>query len=349
MTVTITDKEIEKAVIAYAEEYLGKLSAAPDTHVFSERYEKRRAQIVAFGASPMRQARHRILHSVAAVITVLFMSFCMILAVSPTVRAAILSWTKDAYNKIVYYNFSHTEDDHAYVICAPGSIPEGFVRTKNDRTDVHTQYLYENAGTGEYLQFEYSRATEALKAEVDRQREGADLLVSSGSADKYCLESKNAVRVFWYDAQRQLVFFVDSNMSREALAECLDIISVRLPLYEPARLPEGYAETERKDQYPWMSFVWQNDQKAQLTLDYQDMSQADGVYVWSRGDDVVSETVEVAGCTGTYYPASEHEKGSGIVWVDEKLNMIFIINADDMDKAELVAFADSIRCTESVW
>ena len=38
MTVAVTDKDIERAVKAYAEECLSRLAQAPDGHVFSEHY-----------------------------------------------------------------------------------------------------------------------------------------------------------------------------------------------------------------------------------------------------------------------------------------------------------------------
>ena len=377
MTVAVTDKDIERAVKAYAEEYLSRLAQAPDGHVFSERYEKRKAQIIAngavlarrtgaFGANSMRRmeafetnsmrrtsvgarnARHSGLRrSIAAAVLVLAVAFGGVMAFSTTARAVVSNWLKETYSKLVKYEFAHTEDDHAYVICTPGQLPQGFERTEYARTESSTLYVYENAETGGYLRFEYSKATDALKAEIEKQSADAEILTISGSAEKYFLAAEGACRAFWYDAQRQLVFFVDSSLGSEALAVCLNTISIRLPLYEPAWLPEGYAEAERIDAYPWVSITWQNGAGEQLKLEYQDMSEADSVYVWSGGDTVASKPVEMGGPTGTYYPASTHETGSGMVWVDEEQNIIFIINADALEEDELITFAQSVRCTET--
>ena len=350
MTVTITDKEIEKAVIAYAEEYLGKLSAAPDTHVFSERYEKRRAQIVAFGASPMRRSRHRrTLRSAVAAVLVLLLSLGMIVSFSATARAAVLNWLKETYNNIIRYEFIHQEDDHTYVICGPAWLPEGFERTENVITDVYTLKVYENVQTGEYLRFEYDKATDPMIAEVKKQSIGAEVLIDNGSIVKYCLDSETSRRVFWYDQNRQLVFFVDSNVNRETLVESIGRVSLRLPLYEPTWLPEGYEEVERINSYPWVDILWQNDEEKLLFVDYVDMSEVDDVNIWNRGDEVESEAVFVAGCSGTYYPPSEHDPGNGLVWIDEDKRLVYIISAESLEKEMLVQFANSIICTEEEW
>ena len=350
MTVTITDKEIEKAVIAYAEEYLGKLSAAPDTHVFSERYEKRRAQIVAFGASPMRRSRRRrTLRSAVAAVLVLLLSLGMIISFSATARAAVLNWLKETYNNIIRYEFIHQEDDHTYVICDPARLPDGFERIETTRVGNHTLKVYKNAQTGEYLRFEYDKATDPMIAEVQKQSAGAEVLIHAGSIIKYCLEGGNNRRIFWYDQNRQLVFFVDSNLSREALADSIGGISLRLPLYEPTWLPEGYEEVERINVYPWVDIVWQNNEDKMLIVDYVDMSEVDSINIWSRGDEVESEAVFVAGCSGLYYPSSERDPGDGLVWIDEEKRLVFIVSSESISKEMLIEFANSIICTEADW
>ncbi len=348
MTKTIfIEEELNAAVCAYGDAWCRACPSPDPGHMFSERYLARKESILALAKT--RQNRRRVLHSVASVFIVLVLSLGIIAAASPTARAAVSNWLAETYNKLVKYAFTHNEDDHAYLICAPESLPEGFECVETKKEDEYTIKVYKNAETGEYLRFEYSKATEAMKAEVEKQKAGAELLVRAGAIEKYCLDSGAARRVFWYDPQRELVFFADSSLSREALAASLKTISIRLPLYEPASLPEGYEEAERKDAYPWVSIIWQNSAEKQLKLDYQDMSEADGVYVWSGGDEVVSEPVDIGGITGTYYPSSLHEPGSGVVWIDESQNIIFIINADALEKDDLIAFARSITCTETEW
>ena len=357
MTLTVTEKEIEKAVDLYVEELLTSFSGTESDHVFSERYEKRKAQIIACGAKPVLRTASsgsRVIRpvwlrrSIAAVLT-LVLSLSIVMTFSTTARAAVSNWLTETYNKFVKYVFSHNEDDHTYLICAPGSLPEGFEHVETIREDNYTLKEYKNAVTGDFLRFEYSKATEPMKAEIEKQKAGAELLAVSGPIEKYCLDAGASRRVFWYDHQRELVFFADSSLDRDILAASLDSISIRLPLYEPAWLPEGYEEAERNTEYPWMNIIWQNEKGDYLTLDYLDMAEADNINVWSRGDDVESETVYVAGQIGTYYPPSENDPGSVIIWIDEESHLVFLVIADAMEQPELIDFANSIKCVELDW
>ena len=348
MTVTITDKEIEKAVIAYAEEYLGKLSAAPDTHVFSERYEKRRAQIVAFGASPMRRSRHRrTLRSAVAAVLVLLLSLGMIVSFSATARAAVLNWLKETYNNIIRYEFIHQEDDHTYVICGPAWLPEGFERTENVITDVYTLKVYENVQTGEYLRFEYDKATDPMIAEVKKQSIGAEVLIDNGSIVKYFLDSETSRRVFWYDQNRQLVFFVDSNVNRETLVESIGRVSLRLPLYEPTWLPEGYEEVERNTDYPSVDIAYIDQNYGLIVYTYSDMAETDLMTEYNLTHDLQPETVQIKELTGDYYAYGDREGGDLFI-VDEDLKLVFMLSSS-LSRDEMIMVAESIVCVETDW
>lgn len=356
MTLTVTDKEIEKAVDLYVEELLTSFSNTESDHVFSERYEKRKAQIIACGAKPVRRAdssENRVIRpvwlrrSIAAVLT-LVLSLSIAMTFSTTARAAVSNWLTETYNKLVKYVFSHNEDDHTYLICAPGSLPEGFEHVETIREDNYTLKEYKNAVTGDFLRFEYSKATEPMKAEIEKQKAGAELLAVSGSIEKYCFDAGASRRVFWYDHQRELVFFADSSLDRDILAASLDSISIRLPLYEPAWLPEGYEEAEQNTEYPSVMITYMDsNSKGMIIYCYSDMAETDLVAIDQIGKDLDFETVQINGIRAYYYSYKD-EEGGDLIWIDEETKLVFTISTS-VSRDELLLFANSIKCVELDW
>ncbi len=261
-----------------------------------------------------------------------------------------LNWTVDIYNKVAEYRFNHAEDDHAELICAPESLPEGFDRVESVRNNNYALNVYKNPETGEYIRFEYSKASEALIAEVGRQSAVAELLTGSGSIEKYCLDAGTTRRVFWYDHQRQLVFFVDSNLSSTELAGCLEKIIIRLPLYEPVWLPEGYEEIieERDIDYPGNLFVYADPAESVIAFIYYDMSELEGIAVDRLGDDLSAERLLINGNIGYYHPGNDTVPGSDLIIIDETNGLVFEINST-LSKYDIVHMAESILCTETEW
>ena len=346
-----TEAELKAAVYAYGEAWRTSDPSADPGHVFSEIYKSRKAGILS--AARKRQAKQRVWHNVAAVFIVLIMSFGIVLAASPTARAAVLNWTVDTYNRIVDYRFYHNEDDHTFLICDPGSLPEGFVRTEEYHKGYYARKVYADPDTGSYIKLEYRKPTDAQIKRLEKQAASAELFLEDGIIKKYITQSGSKNKLFWYDPQRNLVFRVESNLDRTALEECFRTMDFRLPLYEPTWLPEGFEISERIDHY-MEEFILYEDPKTQAVLffTYTDMAEANDLYIFKVAgeypDEIRSEAVTVSGGSAYYYPSTDNDVGADLVWIDEIDHIVFVISGT-AGKETMIRIAESVCCTETKW
>ncbi len=117
----ITDTQLKKGLLIYLDACSAKVPAGMPVPLFSGQHDLRMRLILSVGKH--RESRRNIRRSVAAVLLVLVLSFSMVMVFSTEARAAVRLWLIKICSDIVEYEFYHTEDDHAYIICTPGSLP----------------------------------------------------------------------------------------------------------------------------------------------------------------------------------------------------------------------------------
>ena len=349
MSKGFTDEQLKTAIAGYLLAESAALPANAPLPLYSQSHKDRMQDI--FAAYRRKTSRRRTRRSIAAALAVLVLSFGILTAVSPTVYAAVESWTLNIYNKIVDYRFSHTSDDHAFLICAPAKLPEGFIRTENYRSGYYCRSTYKNAETGDYLRFEYRRPTEKQIADIEKRSADAELLLESGIIKKYYTRSKKSSKLFWYDPQQDLVFYVESSLGKEDLASAFDTISMRLPMYEPTWLPEGYKEIEKEHEVnaAYIRLVFA-DESGETTTYFgcYNMSIISGIAIDKLGDDVITEELFIEGKEAFYHPGTENEPGNNLIIIDMKNDLAFEIYSM-LPKEDIVEIANSIKCTETEW
>ena len=353
-----TEEQLKKAVEEFAEELYADLPVAGPDPEFSDNYQARKRQFIAMArdsgeasgsttVSTKRRGR-RVLRTVAAVLGILIISFAILMVASPKAYAAVRDWTINIYNKIVDYTFNHSEDDHAVIVCEPAGLPEGFERAETYHSGYYTRKLYKNAETGDYIRFEYRKPTKAQIANIEKRGQKAES-VTAANGVPMCFAAGNPNELFWYDKDRNLVFYVESDLSKDSLLDCFASVNYRLPLYEPSWLPEGYGLSYEDQCYPSLLKEYIDQNNSMLNLDIYDMAEVDIVNIWSRGDDVNMEECQINKTEAKYYPATETDPGSGIVWIDEKNHLVCIFTTDSLSKEELIRFSESVQCVETEW
>ena len=340
------EQDLKRAVLAYGDAWCSASPVYDKDHVFSDKYKAQKQAILARAAR--RKKTRSIVQGFAASFAVLLLSFGMVMAFSQDARATFINWTLNIYNGIADFQFYGAEDDRAYIICDPGSLPEGFERTSEYHRGYYARKVYEDQASGAYIRFEYRRPTDRQIQRIKERAESAELLLKDGIIEKYYRQSGSASDLFWYDPQRELVFYVESNLDKAALAECFAGISFRLPLYEPTWLPDGFEKTAQNMDYPNCDIIYSDSSDRLVMLISSDMAETDLIAFQFINKDMFVEEVKMAGLECYFAPFPDNAAGGDFVLIDDKRNLVFSGEVT-ISKEELIKLLISIQCTETDW
>ena len=338
-----TDNDLRLAVAAYCRDLCADEPDYDPGHVFSDLYNERIRKILAVSRRQIH--RRRVLRIAASIFIVLMLAFGAVIAFNEPVRATVINWTINIYNNLVDITFNHSEDDHAYIICTPGELPEGFELAENYHSGYYTRNVYKST-EGQYIKLEYRKPTEAQKRRIDKRGASSEIITSSMGVQMFLSAGNGKCDLFWYDADRDLAFYVESNLDSNTLIRCFDVLQMRLPLYEPTWLPEGYEETERANDYPYYWIIYSdNGNNDSIIFSYTDMAESDLISVWKGDADTDYETVKVGGIKALLFLPNAFDSGIDLIWVDESRNLVYEISGI-MTKEEIIAVAESMVCKE---
>lgn len=338
-----SEKDLKLAVAAYCREFCAPEPEYDPGHVFSARYNEQIRKILSMSRRQIYMKRA--LRMAASLFIVLMLSFGAVMLMNGSARAAFANWTVNIYNRIVDITFTHTGDDHAYIICTPGELPEGFELAENYHSGYYTRSLYKNA-EGQYIKLEYRRPTEKQKQRIEARGAGAETAVSAQGVKMFLEEGRNVSHLFWYEPHQDLAYYVESDLDRETFLRCFDTLNIRLPLYEPTWLPEGYKETERNDFYPGFDIdYYSQDSDSYIYFGYSDAAETDLVFFDHLGKEIYVEHIKINNNQGLFSPSADGKPGGDLVVIDEKNHLVFVISAV-IERSEIVRLAESIICKE---
>jgi hypothetical protein len=282
---------------------------------------------------------------VASIFIVLMLAFGALMAFNEPVRATVINWTINIYNKLVDITFNHSENGHAYIICTPGELPDGFELVENYHSGYYTRNVYKNA-EGQYIRFEYRRPTERQKERIVKDSESAEVIIMNHGIEMYCIKNGSTCKMFRYDAERDLAFYIESDLSKETLSKVFYDINYRLPLYEPSWLPDGYEESERYELYLEYDIDYYNaDSGDYVYYSCSDMSATDLVFIDHLGDDIVVEKISINGNQSYFFPKTDSVLDNDLVIIDESKKTVHIITST-LDRSVILHIAESIVCKE---
>lgn len=214
----ITDKMMQEA----AEElYQALLTSLPDenqcSYQFSERFERRMKRLIRRAEHPLR---HRILQRVASITLVLFLGFVTLLAISPSVRAAVFGWVREQYENFVTYqyendmqeNVSHTE----YELC---NIPGDFELTRMCETESETMIYYANTSTEQIMLFCYSNISDASTYNIylDEMLQDKAKVNNQEAVFYYSLDENQTNVLVWIDYSTDTLFTIAAFLDKEEI------------------------------------------------------------------------------------------------------------------------------------
>lgn len=213
----ITDEMIAEAAIEVNDAMLRSLPATDDCHHhFSARFERKIRRII-------RRVEHpvwtNVLQRAAAIVLLLLIGFSSVLALSPTVRAAVLSWIREQYESFIsYYWIDSTSDTVPSIRYSLDGIPEEYTLIESsDDVGCYTE-IYTNQ-SGNLLYFSYSLTPTAAHYYVEAENSYVENIIIFGrSADLYI--SKDSIHnnsIVWYNEDNSVIFYLSALMDKNEL------------------------------------------------------------------------------------------------------------------------------------
>ena len=346
---SISEADIKLAVHKYCQRAFSEDLAADPPFVFSGEHISVMQKML--GRADRRRNVKRIMKHIAACIAAVLVILAAACAVSPKVWAAVRSW----YINIIspdrlVYEFNHEENDHAFLVVRPDSLPEGFELTELDEGDGYSRQTYSNVESGEYLKFSYHWATvgELRKLEKLEKKHGMISIFKGQQAVLYT--ERGLSKLVWYDKYPQITYWAESNMDQEKLLSIFrDSIEMHPPIYEPTWLPEEYVFDDIYIDEGTVEISYFNDKTNDyIVINCGDLGETERVFV--LGNDVENRLdISINGINAAIYCHDEGLfVGTDLVMIDETRNLVFTIETGCIDPDLVARIARSLEIVESI-
>lgn len=193
-------------------------------------------QMAAMLSDPLKWARKRArpiwksaLQKVAMILLVFTLSLGSLMAVSPTVRAAVVRWVTEWYETHIVYRYSGeqiTGEMPQYEII---DLPEGYIEDERVNWPSYVSVVYQNKDTGKtiYLDCTYMQQGSASDYVTDGV-EVVPVTVNGLSGQLFLTDDweNKWNTITWNDAERNLQFEIDANVNRDVILHMAESISL---------------------------------------------------------------------------------------------------------------------------
>lgn len=212
----ITDEMIAEAA---AELNQALIDSLPDPHEckhqFSKRFERKMEKLIHRVNHPIR---YMVLNRVASILLVILIGFTMVMSFSPTARAAVIGWIRQAYESFYSYYFEtdvENESNYRYQI---DPLPEGYTELFSDLDGRTCTYVFQN-DQNELLVFTYSIDSSESVFYAEREKYVIeDVVISDNKADLYLTEDNSLTNgIIWQDKESGVVFYISGRVDSEQL------------------------------------------------------------------------------------------------------------------------------------
>lgn len=223
----ITDEMMAEAVADMNEAMLRSLPKPEECHhEFSTRFERKMKRAIYRAEHPIQ---YRVMQRVASIVLVLFIGFMSILAISPTVRAAVFGWIREQYESFITYYF---EDG-----TSPGDGPtEYYISGLTDDYAEVSAFYDEEFGNfsgiyadpnGNMLFFSYATIPENANFFIEETGYSVDqILISGNPADLYIAEDNSKSNcIIWCDEQNNVIFYISALIDENTLISLAESVS----------------------------------------------------------------------------------------------------------------------------
>lgn len=211
----ITDEMIAEAA---AELNQALVDSLPDPHEckhqFSKKFERKMKKLIHRVNHPVR---HMVLNRVASVLLVILLGFTMVMSFSPTARAAVIGWIKQAYESFYSYYFEtdvETDSNYRYQI---DPVPDGYFEMSYAENNGYHVIVYSDNETSIVLAY----ADRSYYPMLYVKREGyrvEEAMVNGKIADLYISEDGSLANgIVWCDTESGYMVYISGHLEIEEL------------------------------------------------------------------------------------------------------------------------------------
>ena len=193
-------------------------------------------QMAAMLSDPLKWARKRArpiwksaLQKVAMILLVFTLSLGSLMAVSPTVRAAVVRWVTEWYETHIVYRYSGEQIIGEMPQYEITDLPEGYIEDERVNWPSYVSVVYQNKDTGKtiYLDCTYMQQGSASDYVTDGV-EVVSVIVNGFSGQLFLTDDweNKWNTITWIDAERNLQFEIDANVNRDVILHMAESVSL---------------------------------------------------------------------------------------------------------------------------
>ena len=193
-------------------------------------------QIAAMLSDPLKWAQKRArpiwksaLQKVAMILLVFTLGLGSLMAVSPTVRAAVVRWVTEWYETHIVYRYSGEQITGEMPQYEITDLPEGYAEDERVNWPSYVSVVYQNKDTGKtiYLDCTYMQQGSASDYVTDGV-EVVSVIVNGFSGQLFLTDDweNKWNTITWIDAERNLQFEIDANVNRDVILHMAESVSL---------------------------------------------------------------------------------------------------------------------------
>ena len=193
-------------------------------------------QIAAMLKDPLKWERRRarplwknVAQKAAVILLVFSLSLGSLMAVSPTVRAAVVRWVTEWYETHIVYRYSGEQIIGEMPQYEITDLPEGYIEDERVNWPSYVSVVYQNKDTGKtiYLDCTYMQQGSASDYVTDGV-EVVPVTVNGLSGQLFLTDDweNKWNTITWIDAERNLQFEIDANVNRDVILHMAESVSL---------------------------------------------------------------------------------------------------------------------------
>ena len=193
-------------------------------------------QIAAMLSDPLKWAQKRarplwknVAQKIAVILLVFSLSLGSLMAVSPTVRAAVVRWVTEWYETHIVYRYSGEQITGEMPQYEITDLPEGYIEDERVNWPSYVSVVYQNKDTGKtiYLDCTYMQQGSASDYVTDGV-EVVPVTVNGLSGQLFLTDDweNKWNTITWNDAERNLQFEIDANVNRDVILYMAESVSL---------------------------------------------------------------------------------------------------------------------------
>ena len=193
-------------------------------------------QIAAMLSDPLKWAQKRArpiwksaLQKVAMILLVFTLGLGSLMAVSPTVRAAVVRWVTEWYETHIVYRYSGEQITGEMPQYEITDLPEGYIEDERVNWPSYVSVVYQNKDTDKtiYLDCTYMQQGSASDYVTDGV-EVVPVAVNGLSGQLFLTDDweNKWNTITWIEAERNLQFEIDANVNRDVILHMAESVSL---------------------------------------------------------------------------------------------------------------------------